>query len=92
MQPYTTPVYSKSETTYTDRAVKPPKFFSPVKVQPKLTIGAVDDPYEREADAMADRVMRMPVNGAQQTFFNPVPAIIQRQDDTIINATFHKQT
>ncbi|AHF15144.1 flagellar motor protein MotB [Niabella soli DSM 19437] len=29
-------------------------------MQCKLTIGAVDDPLEAEADAMADRVMRMP--------------------------------
>lgn len=29
-------------------------------VQRKLTIGAVDDPLEDEADAMADKVMRMP--------------------------------
>jgi hypothetical protein len=29
-------------------------------VQPKLTIGAVDDPQEAEADRVADRVMRMP--------------------------------
>jgi hypothetical protein len=28
-------------------------------VQPKLAIGPVDDPLEREADAVADRVMRM---------------------------------
>ncbi|MCO4294463.1 DUF4157 domain-containing protein [Solitalea sp. MAHUQ-68] len=35
-------------------------FFAPVIVQPKLTIGAVDDPYEHEADAMAEKVMRMP--------------------------------
>lgn len=27
--------------------------------QPKLTIGPVDDPYEHEADAVADNVMRM---------------------------------
>src|SRR5437763_1603679 len=30
------------------------------QVQPKLTIGAVNDPAEREADRMADEVMRMP--------------------------------
>jgi Domain of unknown function (DUF4157) len=30
------------------------------RLQPKLTIGAVDDPLEREADAVADQVMRMP--------------------------------
>ena len=28
-------------------------------VQPKLTVGQADDPYEREADRIADRVMRM---------------------------------
>jgi hypothetical protein len=28
-------------------------------IQAKLTVGAADDPYEREADQMADRVMRM---------------------------------
>lgn len=29
-------------------------------LQTKLTVGAVDDPYEREADAVADRVMSSP--------------------------------
>ena len=29
-------------------------------IQKKLSIGAVDDPLEYEADAMADQVMRMP--------------------------------
>jgi ribosomal protein S27E len=29
-------------------------------IQLKLSVGAVDDPFEHEADAMADRVMRMP--------------------------------
>ena len=29
-------------------------------VQPKLTIGSVDDPLEHEADRIADQVMRMP--------------------------------
>jgi ribosomal protein S27E len=32
----------------------------PLLIQPKLSVGAVDDPFEREADLMADRVMRMP--------------------------------
>jgi hypothetical protein len=30
------------------------------RLQPKLEIGAVDDPLEREADEVADKVMRMP--------------------------------
>lgn len=29
-------------------------------LQAKLTVGSPDDPLENEADAMADRVMRMP--------------------------------
>lgn len=32
-------------------------------IQPKLTIGAVNDPAEREADRVADQVMRMPEPG-----------------------------
>ena len=33
---------------------------SPPRLQAKLEIGAVDDPLEREADEVADKVMRMP--------------------------------
>ena len=33
---------------------------TPPLLQRKLTIGAVDDPYEREADRVAETVMRMP--------------------------------
>jgi Domain of unknown function (DUF4157) len=33
---------------------------SPCRIQPKLTVGTVDDPLEREADRLADRVMRSP--------------------------------
>jgi Domain of unknown function (DUF4157) len=32
----------------------------PLLIQPKLSVGAADDPFEHEADAIADRVMRMP--------------------------------
>ncbi len=34
-------------------------------VQPRLEIGAVNDPLEREADAAAERVIRMPSQAAQ---------------------------
>jgi hypothetical protein len=34
------------------------------RLQAKLTIGPVDDPLEHEADATADRVMRMPESAA----------------------------
>ena len=35
-------------------------------IQPKLTIGPADDEYERQADAVAARVLRMPRSAAQQ--------------------------
>ena len=40
--------------------------------QPKLTINQPNDVYEQEADAMADRVMRMPINKNENHFFKPV--------------------
>jgi hypothetical protein len=41
-------------------------------LQPKLTVGAPDDPYEKEADAVADRVMRMPGPAAAPPEVRPV--------------------
>lgn len=55
-------------------------FFAPLKVQPKLTIGAIDDPYEREADAMAEKVMNTTPNSRESdSFFKPVAASVQRK-------------
>lgn len=59
----TKPVSSFFQTEHTDQ--KP--FF-----QPKLTVGPVDDAYEREADAMADQVMRMTDKPFVQTKISPV--------------------
>lgn len=54
-------------------------FFKPL-IQPKLTINEPNDVYEQEADAMADKVMRMPANeNVQQSFFKPVVTSIQRK-------------
>jgi hypothetical protein len=36
------------------------QFLRSAHIQPKLTVGPVDDEYEREADRVADQVMRMP--------------------------------
>lgn len=41
------------------------------RLQAKLDIGAVDDPLEREADRVADQVMRMSDPGAATTFAPP---------------------
>lgn len=50
-------------------------FFGPAFVQPKLSIGAPDDKYEKEADAVADRVMTMPET--------PVAPAAMRKEDEI---------
>ncbi|MGN8069855.1 hypothetical protein [Mucilaginibacter sp. 22184] len=55
---------------------------SPLFFQPKLSINQPKDIYEREADNMADQIMRM-ANPApnKNTFFKPANNIVQRQDD-----------
>lgn len=40
--------------------------FSPYVIQPKLKIGQPNDKHEQEADAMADKVMRMPDDTIQR--------------------------
>lgn len=42
-------------------------FFSLSTIQPKLTIGQPNDKYEQEADAMAEKVNRMPMDNGIQT-------------------------
>lgn len=48
--------------------------------QPKLTVNQPDDVYEQEADAVAERVMRMASPEADSPpFFAPRPVVIQRK-------------
>jgi hypothetical protein len=47
-------------------------------IQPKLTINQPNDAYEQEADAMADKVMRMQ-DIQQRSFFSPAIGQIQRK-------------
>ena len=54
---------------FAERKTSP--FFKPA-IQPKLTIGPVNDPYEREADAVADQVMRMSDTEVTQTGSSPM--------------------
>jgi hypothetical protein len=62
-------------------------FFGPSTLQPRLEIGQPDDPYEREADRVADQVMRMPDPGIQmkcegcdeEVQMNP---LVQRKSNT----------
>jgi Domain of unknown function (DUF4157) len=58
---------------------KPGSFFKPV-IQPKLTINQPNDIYEQEADAMADKVMRMPDPSINDNlFFKRSVSAIQRK-------------
>jgi len=70
-------------------------------IQPKLTVGSPDDVYEKEADAMADRVMRMPEPGFVQRkcveceqeekklqrkpLSQVVPPFLQAKNETTVN-------
>lgn len=50
-------------------------------IQPKLAINNLNNKYEREADALAARIMRMEIPGPQAankhtSFFNPAPVTI----------------
>ena len=47
-------------------------FFRPI-VQPKLTINPPNDVFEQEADAIADKVMRMRDTNTEPLFFQPKP-------------------
>jgi hypothetical protein len=58
------PPQAAAQKAVAPEAVHSPSFI----IQPKLTVGAPDDPLEHEADEMAAKVMRMPQN-----------AFIQRQ-------------
>jgi len=43
----------------------------PWPIQAKLKVGAVDDPLEREADRVAEQVMRMPAAGLHNSTMTP---------------------
>ena len=50
-------------------------FFKPV-IQPKLIINQPNDIYEQEADAVAEKVMRMPDSKTEPLFFQPKPVAV----------------
>lgn len=61
---------------------KETSFFSPAFIQPKLKIGAPDDPYEREADRVANQVMKMP-DPSIQMFGDEEEELQMRRDPAI---------
>jgi hypothetical protein len=67
------PIYPPERGVAADR---PSVSAAPPPIQPKLEIGAVDDPLEHEADRVADHVMRMPDRGVA---VSSAPAQASRQ-------------
>lgn len=52
----------------------PSSFFSPATVQPKLTIGQPNDKFEKEADSVADRVVKQDTNSPATPNVQTAPA------------------
>ncbi|MBE7169311.1 MAG: DUF4157 domain-containing protein [Williamsia sp.] len=49
------------------------------RIQPKLMVNQPGDKHEQEADAMADKVMRMPAEPADNPSFAPALSTVQRK-------------
>lgn len=64
--------FFQSQAPEAEKNGEEPVFFPKAVIQPQLRVGAPDDPLEREADSMAERVMRLPQS--------PVAPAIQRAD------------
>ena len=59
--------------------LQPKRLLRPVTIQPKLTISEPGDEYEREADRVADQVMRMPDRRERGTLRPGGPGVVQRK-------------
>src|SRR5207237_354075 len=69
---------NKKSLAYKTKITELP-FFRPLN-QPKLRINQPNDIYEQEANAMADKVMRMHAPSLKQdTFFKPAIIPVQRK-------------
>jgi hypothetical protein len=71
----------KGSNTKEKEAINTASLRKAVFFQPKLTINQPNDIYEQEADAMADKVMRMTDHETVQTkFFKPAISTVQREE------------
>ncbi|MCW3109292.1 MAG: hypothetical protein JWQ09_3798 [Segetibacter sp.] len=68
----------KAHTGDAQRAGQVSPFFKPF-IQKKLTVNQPGDEYEQEADAIADKVMRMPEVSTESSFFKPAIPSVQRK-------------
>jgi len=75
MQNFSTISNSKESANSKPLQGRRSSFFKPL-IQPKLTINQPNDIYEQEADAVAERVMRMPATKTETAFFQPKPVSV----------------
>jgi hypothetical protein len=59
------PMAQRKQDFFSTKKSQTKPFFGPAFIQAKLEIGQPNDPYEREADKVADQVMRMPDTSVQ---------------------------
>ena len=55
-------------------------------IQPKLKIGKANDPYEKEADAMADKVVEKsnePASDTAPAFFSPAKSVQKKEEEQV---------
>ena len=83
MAPKSTKLISKKQDSFFGKKKAMP-FFSTPLIQPKLTVNQPNDMYEQEADAVADKVMRMEDKNTPSSFFPLLQPIsnIQRNCET----------
>ncbi|WP_138992101.1 DUF4157 domain-containing protein [Larkinella sp. C7] len=88
VQPKTTTSSSNHATTSQPFFAKPgapsrslPEPFFKAPVHTKLAVGRADDRFEREADATADRVMRMPAPNPSAHPFFPASGLLQPKSE-----------
>ncbi len=68
------PLHAPDKRSRAGSESQPPPMRMPLlPIQAKLEVGAVDDPLEREADRVADQVMRMPEPAADQSWRPRMP-------------------
>lgn len=67
----------QSQSENTGRAQNSKPFFPRHLIQPKLQVNEPGDRYEQEADAMADKVMRMTTG--ESAFFKPAQTVVKRK-------------
>ena len=74
----------RSRKPFFKRSSSHEAFFNPHTIQPKLTIGQPGDPYEREADAMADEVVQKSLANKAEPAVQPKCSTCQGEEDNAV--------